>query len=162
MCALLVDRLNGIDFFRLFCYLTFRSHSQWSVWLKSECEILVADYCRIYDHYGVFVFVDHYFKARILRLKWTDSKKKVIIPVLSRTHKKHPNQIKSNQQKIWPCPKVHIYGWTRKLINDKNIMCEFHKQRGIMESNENAVCVWVGWLLCSKIETKRIIKTWWF
>lgn len=36
-------------------------------------------------------------------------------------------------------------------------MCEFHKQRGIMESNENAV----GWLLRPKIETMRIIIKMW-
>lgn len=55
----------------------------------------MADYGRIYDHYGFLLFVGHYFEAQIPRFKWPDSKKSDII-IHAQTHEKtsESNQIK--------------------------------------------------------------------
>lgn len=123
LCALLVEPTEWNWFFAIVLSLLLITFNSVFDWIQYE-KFLVADYGRIYDHYGFLLFVGHYFEAQIPRFKWPDSKKTRYNNTCFRSHthrhtKKHPNQIKLNQQKIWPCRKVRINVDKKINKNDK-------------------------------------------
>lgn len=56
--------------------------------------------------------------------------------------------------------KPYFFSQLTNMTREKKNTCEFHKQREIMASKENAVREWVDYIVSKKWQTKRIIKTW--
>lgn len=103
------------------------------------CEILLADYCGFMIIMG-FVFVDYYFKAQVPRFKCGGSKKKwnnTCFRSHTHTHIQKNIEIKSTEE-LTVSQSLSIYVDKKRICMTK-YTCEFHKHRGIMESNENAV-----------------------